>query len=466
MNSFEKELIKEINKFRENPQSILHKIDVLKRGLARLRPNDPFLKEMDNLINQLKNMKSMKKFEMNPILSKIAKSEVKKFTLEDEYNCYKQKKELKGIVPNEYINQDAALVADEGAEEASIVVPKILLNKLDTLKIGREILTNPNYTQIGIGHEVFEEENYIVVIFAKAVAQVQEEEAEVPDEDLSILKQADLFYRDGSQKIRVKEPINIKEENVINNCLKYSVKNNELIQQFDSIINNALKNEDQELFNKSKEIEQYSFLFENNFAQKLFDLINKLKEYNFKDIECKYELIIFLKSENEKLEEIINNLPLITYKNKNCYFASYYYYVINKLLNLYEQFNKKEIIEENEKELIEEIEKEIIIEKEILEENKKEKIENEEIEENEDYNEKNEQNKEKNFEEEEKEIISDEENIIKKEEENNNEDENKNNTKFNNESESSEENEENSIENLLYIKFSIFNLLLFILFII
>ncbi len=349
MNSFEKELIKEINKFRENPQSILHKIDVLKRGLARLRPNDPFLKEMDNLINQLKNMKSMKKFEMNPILSKIAKSEVKKFTLEDEYNCYKQKKELKGIVPNEYINQDAALVADEGAEEASIVVPKILLNKLDTLKIGREILTNPNYTQIGIGHEVFEEENYIVVIFAKAVAQVQEEEAEVPDEDLSILKQADLFYRDGSQKIRVKEPINIKEENVINNCLKYSVKNNELIQQFDSIINNALKNEDQELFNKSKEIEQYSFLFENNFAQKLFDLINKLKEYNFKDIECKYELIIFLKSENEKLEEIINNLPLITYKNKNCYFASYYYYVINKLLNLYEQFNKKEIIEENEK---------------------------------------------------------------------------------------------------------------------
>ena len=209
MNSFEKEVIKEINKFRENPQSIKHNIEVLKRGLSRLKPNDPFLKEIDNFMNQLKNMKSMKKLEMNPTLSKIAKSEVKKFTLDDDYNCYKQKKELKGIVPNEYINQDAALVADDGADEAINVVPKILLNKLDTLKIGREVLTNPNYTQIGIGHEVFEEENYIVVILAKAVAQVEEEEPEVPDEDLSLLKQAfDLFDRDGSQKIRVEEAIN------------------------------------------------------------------------------------------------------------------------------------------------------------------------------------------------------------------------------------------------------------------
>jgi len=208
MNSFEKEVIKEINKFRENPQSIKHNIEVLKRGLSRLKPNDPFLKEIDNFINQLKNMKSMKKLEVNPTLSKIAKSEVKKFTLDDDYNCYKQKKELKGIVPNEYINQDAALVADDGADEAENVVPKILLNKLDLLKIGREVLTNPNYTQIGIGHEIFEEENYIVVILAKAVAQV-EEEVEVPDEDLSLLKQAfDLFDRDGSQKIRVEEAIN------------------------------------------------------------------------------------------------------------------------------------------------------------------------------------------------------------------------------------------------------------------
>ena len=208
MNSFEKEVIKEINKFRENPQSIKHNIEVLKRGLSRLKPNDPFLKEIDNFINQLKNMKSMKKLEVNPTLTKIAKSEVKKFTLDDDYNCYKQKKELKGIVPNEYINQDAALVADDGADEAENVVPKILLNKLDLLKIGREVLTNPNYTQFGIGHEIFEEENYIVVILAKAVAQV-EEEVEVPDEDLSLLKQAfDLFDRDGSQKIRVEEAIN------------------------------------------------------------------------------------------------------------------------------------------------------------------------------------------------------------------------------------------------------------------
>ena len=41
---FEKDILSEINSFRENPKSIQHQIEVLGKGISRLRPKDPFLK--------------------------------------------------------------------------------------------------------------------------------------------------------------------------------------------------------------------------------------------------------------------------------------------------------------------------------------------------------------------------------------------------------------------------------------
>ena len=72
--------------------------------------------------------------------------------------------------------------------------------------------------------------------------------------------------------------------------------------------------------------ESSSFLSENDFGEKIFNLFNMLKEYNRDDVEKIYDLLDFLYSESEKLKDIIDSLPLITYKNE--YFASYYYYLI------------------------------------------------------------------------------------------------------------------------------------------
>ena len=47
---FEKDIFSELNSFRQNPKSIQHQIEVLGKGISRLRPNDPFLKEIDNFI--------------------------------------------------------------------------------------------------------------------------------------------------------------------------------------------------------------------------------------------------------------------------------------------------------------------------------------------------------------------------------------------------------------------------------
>ena len=47
-----------------------------------------------------------------------------------------------------------ALAANEGADDPIKVLTKILLDKQDRLKEGRDILCDPNFTQIGIAHEI------------------------------------------------------------------------------------------------------------------------------------------------------------------------------------------------------------------------------------------------------------------------------------------------------------------------
>ena len=50
VDKFEKEIISEINSFRDNPKSIQHQIEVLQKGINRLRAKDPFLKEIDDFL--------------------------------------------------------------------------------------------------------------------------------------------------------------------------------------------------------------------------------------------------------------------------------------------------------------------------------------------------------------------------------------------------------------------------------
>ena len=106
MNSFERDVISSINQFRSKPKSIDHDLELVRKGLSRLRPNDPFLTEIDTFIKQLQSLKPMNKCEYNETLSQIAKQEVKKFTRDEKYNKYRDSSDLRSIIPKEYQNQD------------------------------------------------------------------------------------------------------------------------------------------------------------------------------------------------------------------------------------------------------------------------------------------------------------------------------------------------------------------------
>ena len=206
---FEKDILSELNSFRENPKSIQHQIEVLAKGISRLRPNDPFLKEIDDFISTIDRIPKMSQVTLNRTLCQIARDEVKKYSRnESAYTPYLTGNQLKGIVPGGFLDQNAALIADSGADEAETVVPKLLLNKMDKEKKGRKILCTPEYTQVGIASSEFEGENYYVLLLANNDVE-ETGDPELPNVDLTELKQAfDLFDHDGSQKIRIKECLN------------------------------------------------------------------------------------------------------------------------------------------------------------------------------------------------------------------------------------------------------------------
>ena len=203
---FEKEIFSELNSFRQNPKSIQHQIEVLAKGISRLRPNDPFLKEIDNFINTIDRLPKMSQVVLNRTLCQVAHDEVKKYSRnESTYIPYLTGNQLKGIVPGGFLEQNAALIADSGADEAETVIPKLLLNKMDNEKKGRKILCTPEYSQVGIASTEFEGENYYVILMANNDME-ETGDPELPNVDLTELKQAfDLFDHDGSQKIRIKE---------------------------------------------------------------------------------------------------------------------------------------------------------------------------------------------------------------------------------------------------------------------
>ena len=171
MSGFAQNVIKELNNFRSNPKSIQHQCELIHKGLSRLKGNDPFLNEIESFVKTLESLKSLPELRYNEVLTEAAKKELPNFRGRANYQKYKKGNNMKGIVPDYYLEAIPALVADDGADQPINVLTKTLLNREDKLKEGRAILCDPKYTQVGIAHEEFQEENMVVLIFATKIVE-------------------------------------------------------------------------------------------------------------------------------------------------------------------------------------------------------------------------------------------------------------------------------------------------------
>ena len=170
---FAENVLKELNKFRANPKSIQHQCELIRKGFSRIKAGDPFLNDIDYFVKSLETMKQLPTVEYNEVLSNAAKKELPNFRGKTSYKKYRRSDEIKGIIPDFYMVAKPAMVADDGADEPINVLTKILLDKQDRLKEGRDILCDPKFTQVGIAHEVFDEENMVILIFASKCVEIE-----------------------------------------------------------------------------------------------------------------------------------------------------------------------------------------------------------------------------------------------------------------------------------------------------
>jgi Ca2+-binding EF-hand superfamily protein len=202
---FAQSVIEELNKFRASPKSIQHQCELIRKGFSRIKSTDPFLNEIDYFVKQLDSMQQLPELEFNEVLSEAAKRELPSFRGKKGYHKYKRSDSIKGIVPEYYLVASPALAADDGADDPINVLTKILLDKQDRLKEGRDILCDPKFTQIGIAHEVYDEENRIIMIFATEFVS-DEPKFEIPFGNIDELKKAfDVLDKEGKQMLNMEE---------------------------------------------------------------------------------------------------------------------------------------------------------------------------------------------------------------------------------------------------------------------
>jgi len=223
MDKFANGVYNEINKFRENPLSVEKRLQSFKLGLSRLRANDPFIREIENFIKDLGNLRKNPPLELNDTLCEAAQSQLDEFVRDAEsYKNYRSGDDLVGIVPRHYLKENPVLIVDDGAEEPYEVLNKFLLNKLDPRQFGRKTLCSSDFTQIGLAHTLKDGDNYIICIFAYKKAK-KHSDMPLPEGDLSELKQAfDLFDVNHEEEISPKDTVEAMKS------LGYDKKNPEL----------------------------------------------------------------------------------------------------------------------------------------------------------------------------------------------------------------------------------------------
>ena len=157
------DILEQIQKFRDDPNSFLDKVEFLKKKKK--------IEEYKTFINTLQKM--------NPLipdkeLYKIAEEEMKKLSEDSDYQKYQIGTEFQNDISKDFVQNEVALIAIEEIEKIEEIIQKLIVNDLDKEKKGRAILTNNEYTHIGICKS--EEEASIILIFAKKEMKQKERE--------------------------------------------------------------------------------------------------------------------------------------------------------------------------------------------------------------------------------------------------------------------------------------------------
>ena len=197
MNDLEQEIFSQINKFRNDPSTFIEKSSKIRQK--------KYLNDYKKFLNSLDKGENLK---LDNELMYIAKEESKKFSEDTEYNKYQIGEEFYIKLSQKFSQKESALIAIDNLDNIEDIIPKIIVNDSDKEKKGRKILANSEYTHIGIGYYISEEneeaeEISYVLIFSKLnkIENIIQENSDnlLSKEENDIFEQIAKFREDPSK---------------------------------------------------------------------------------------------------------------------------------------------------------------------------------------------------------------------------------------------------------------------------
>lgn len=212
MDRYIKEIYNFINDFRSSPSNSTSFINTCTLAINQIEPNNPTIALYKKLLKECPNIPSVNKLMYSNELSAFASDYLNKLFKQNKVkDCFKQGKELKGIIPDNYINNNTILIVDEQFETVETLLMK-LLTKTDTKKpLGHNYVTSNNISEIGIAmirlNDDIEEgyNTYLCAIFNEGFT--------IDDVDLTELRLAyNALNPDNKPNINMKKIVELLKE--------------------------------------------------------------------------------------------------------------------------------------------------------------------------------------------------------------------------------------------------------------
>ena len=166
-NSFIDVLFNDINSFRANPSSVNKRFENVKLTMSRFKGNDLLVKEIDQYIRILNSSKGVPPLKFDRKLSEVAEHQLESYESGEAFSWTADQADLEkrahGLVEGfKKIYQ----IADQGTEDPTYVINRLIFNKLDKEKRNRKLLLDEDLKYVGIAQKIVNKQKTLVIIFA------------------------------------------------------------------------------------------------------------------------------------------------------------------------------------------------------------------------------------------------------------------------------------------------------------
>jgi Ca2+-binding EF-hand superfamily protein len=207
---FREELLEDLNKFRRDPSSVIKRLEIGKIGVSRMANVESFIKSLEELIWRLKTLNPLTSFITSPGLCKAAEKTLD-LVAKNLYSAEGKELEakLQGCVENW---GRVVCIADNGSEDATDVITRLLLDRNDSRRVNSSTLVDPSLRWVGIAvrNHGDDGDKLVSIVFAdrcdEFTVKRKTSRFRLSDEELTELKRAfDMYDVEGTGKINPSE---------------------------------------------------------------------------------------------------------------------------------------------------------------------------------------------------------------------------------------------------------------------